>query len=54
MNRKEKRGAFAEIGQGGYYARLMKQRGGYLVEFPDLPGCLTEARRFSKLSITDE
>ena len=28
---------------GGYYARIRKQRGGgHLVEFPDLPGCLTE------------
>lgn len=27
----------------GYYARVVKQRGGrYLVEFPQLPGCLTE------------
>ncbi len=42
MSRKEKRGAVAEIGQSGYYARITKQRGGYLVEFPDLPGCLTE------------
>jgi len=25
-----------------YYARITKQDGGYLVEFPDLPGCLTE------------
>jgi antitoxin HicB len=30
---------------GGYSARVTKQRGGgYLVEFPDLPGCLTEGR----------
>src|SRR2546425_5690427 len=44
MSRKEKRGAVAETGQSGYYARLTKQRGGYLVEFPDLPGCLTEGK----------
>ncbi len=32
-------------GQGGYIARLTKERGGgYLVDFPDLPGCLTEGR----------
>src|SRR5262249_60998163 len=29
--------------ESGYYARIRKQRGGgYLVEFPDLRGCLTE------------
>ena len=29
--------------QCGYYARVIKERGaGYCVEFPDLPGCLTE------------
>lgn len=29
--------------EASYYARITKQRGGgYLVEFPDLPGCLTE------------
>lgn len=29
--------------QGAYYARIKRQRrGGYLIEFPDLPGCLTE------------
>jgi len=29
----------------GYYAHVAKQRGGsYLVEFPDLSGCLTEGR----------
>ena len=29
--------------EGGYYARVTRQRSkGYLVEFPDLPGCLTE------------
>ena len=44
MSRREKRGAVAEIGQSGYYARITKQRGGYLVEFPDLPGCLTEGK----------
>jgi predicted RNase H-like HicB family nuclease len=44
MSRKEKRGAVAEIGQSGYYARITKQRGGHLVEFPDLPGCLTEGK----------
>jgi antitoxin HicB len=44
MNRKEKRGAVGEVAQNGYYARIMKQRGGYLVEFPDLPGCLTEGK----------
>jgi len=28
-----------------YWARITKQRGGgYLVEFPDLPGCVTEGR----------
>jgi antitoxin HicB len=25
-----------------YYARITRQEDGYLVEFPDLPGCLTE------------
>ena len=25
-----------------YYARVKKQSGGWLVEFPELPGCLTE------------
>jgi antitoxin HicB len=32
------------VGDGsGYYGRVAKQRGGgYLVEFPELPGCLTE------------
>ena len=34
-----------KIGHSGFYARIMKQRGsGYLVEFPDLPGCLTEGK----------
>lgn len=29
--------------EGSFYARIAKQRGGgYLVEFPDLPACLTE------------
>ncbi len=42
MSRKENRRAVAEIGPSGYYARITKQRGGYLVAFPDLPGCLTE------------
>jgi antitoxin HicB len=28
----------------GYTARILKQKRGYLVEFPDLPGCLTEGR----------
>ena len=44
MSRKEKRGGVGEIGQSGYYARITKQRGGYLVEFPDLRGCLTEGK----------
>jgi antitoxin HicB len=44
MSRKGKRGTVAEIGSSGYYARIMKQRGGYLVEFPDLSGCLTEGK----------
>lgn len=31
------------LGTPGYAARITKQRSGeYLVEFPDLPGCLTE------------
>jgi antitoxin HicB len=31
------------VENAGYSARITKQRGGgYLVEFPDLPGCLTE------------
>jgi|MudIll2142460700_1097286.scaffolds.fasta_scaffold275355_2 predicted RNase H-like HicB family nuclease/DNA-binding XRE family transcriptional regulator len=31
--------------EGSYYARITKQRGGgYLVEFPDLSGCLTEGK----------
>ena len=34
---------FTELGNIEYYARITKQRGReYLVEFPDLPGCLTE------------
>ena len=33
----------------GYYARITKQRGGeYLVEFPELPGCLTEGATLAK------
>jgi antitoxin HicB len=38
------RRTFGLIGdESGYYARITKQRGGgYLVEFPELPGCLTE------------
>ena len=32
-----------EVAQGGYFARITRQRsGGYLAEFPELPGCLTE------------
>jgi antitoxin HicB len=27
-----------------YYAKLSKQKEGYLVEFPELPGCLTEGK----------
>ena len=43
MSRKEKKGPVTGIGQSGYYARITRQRdGGYLVEFLDLPGCLTE------------
>ena len=31
------------LGAPAYFARVRKQRrGGYLVDFPDLPGCLTE------------
>jgi antitoxin HicB len=38
------RRTFGLIGDAdGYYARIAKQRGGgYLVEFPELTGCLTE------------
>ena len=32
-----------ELKTPGYFARITRQRGGgFLVEFPDLPGCLTE------------
>jgi antitoxin HicB len=32
-----------EAAQSGYFARITRQRpSGYLAEFPDLPGCLTE------------
>ena len=45
MIRKEKKSPGAEIGHSGYYARMRKQRGsGYLIEFPDLRGCLTEGK----------
>ena len=45
MSQKEKKGPIAGIGRSGYYARVVKQRGGgYLVEFPDLRGCLTEGK----------
>jgi antitoxin HicB len=45
MSHKEKKGPVAEIGHSGYYARVRKQGGGgYLVEFPDLQGCLTEGK----------
>jgi antitoxin HicB len=45
MSRKQERGSVADVGQSGYYARFTRQRGGgYLVEFPDLPGCLTEGK----------
>jgi antitoxin HicB len=38
-----KRSTASAIENGGYYARVTKQRGrGFLVEFPDIPGCLTE------------
>ncbi len=49
MSRTDMRDARTEIGQTGYYARITKQRGdGYLVEFPDLPGCLTEGKTKQK------
>ena len=54
MNRKEKRGPVAEIGQSGYYARITKQRGGYLVEFLISPDASPRAGRFRKRSITGE
>lgn len=45
MTSKGKRLAVSAIERGRYYARIGKQRGGgYLVEFPDLPGCLTEGK----------
>jgi antitoxin HicB len=44
MNSKGKSRAFTDIVQSGYHARIMRQKGGYLVEFPDLPGCLTEGK----------
>ena len=38
-----RRSTVAGIQVGGYYARIGKQLGGgYLAEFPDLPGCITE------------
>lgn len=43
MTRTRKSPTAAAVEAGGYHARIRKQRqGGYLVEFPDLPGCLTE------------
>ena len=47
MSQTETKRPVARIGHSGcgYYARVTKQRGGgYLVEFPDLPGCLTEGK----------
>ena len=45
MRRRETRGLVSGMRQGAYYARIVKQRGsGYLVEFPDLPGCLSEGK----------
>jgi antitoxin HicB len=42
MKRKENNG-LSRLSAVRYFARLRKQRNdGYLVEFPDLPGCLTE------------
>ncbi|HUF03213.1 MAG TPA: type II toxin-antitoxin system HicB family antitoxin [Aridibacter sp.] len=38
-----KRDNLETVDTGGYAAMISKQRGGgFLVEFPDLPGCLTE------------
>ncbi len=43
MTAGRRRSTVAATQAGGYYARIRKQRGGgYLVEFPDLSGCLTE------------
>lgn len=43
MNSRRRELTVTEMNRGGYFARVTKQRGGrYLVEFPDLPGCLTE------------
>lgn len=42
MRRNGKMRAHRTASDGAYYARIIKQRGSYLVEFPDLPGCLTE------------
>jgi predicted RNase H-like HicB family nuclease len=43
MSRDGRRSGSLVAAEGCYYARVTKQRGGgYLVEFPDLRGCLTE------------
>lgn len=43
MTRRRRRQPVVETDAGGYYARIKRQRqGGYLVEFPDLQGCVTE------------
>jgi len=43
MTRRQRKPSAVAIEASGYCARIRRQRGaGYLVEFPDLPGCLTE------------
>jgi len=43
MSRNGKVRPMRTVPEGAYYARITRQRGGgYLVEFPDLAGCLTE------------
>ena len=43
MSARKKRLLTTEVAQRGYFARITRQRsGGYLAEFPELPGCLTE------------
>jgi antitoxin HicB len=45
MNHRRKGLTISEVRQGAYFARVTRQReGGYLVEFPDLRGCLTEGK----------
>lgn len=49
MTRRSKRVSVVDIETPCYFARISRQRGGgYLVEFPDLPGCLTDGDTVEK------